>query len=305
VDLHCHTSSHLMRGLYTQSAAIDTILMEMDRYEVERAVILATSFPYKGTGLSTSAAVERVKAHTDRFMVFGTLNVHEDLDKQLIALRGYVDAKPRLMRGLKLYPGYQSFIMQKPKYRKIFRFAEYHRIPVMIHGGELHHCCPRGEFKCGTWCPLDNSAQMSHPDSMVDVFERFPEVRFIVSHLANPYFNELFSIMDRCENVWTDISGQWVTGKEDTPVYKKYIKGILTKFINAGMVDRICFGTDFPIQSHRDSIEIVESMNLSEADQKKVFYLNASKLLGIWRTEWEAEAQRLAEEVFPKELLDL
>lgn len=303
VDVHCHTSTHLMRGLHTESASIETILNKMDMFDIERSVILATAFPYKGTGLSTADALERIKDHKDRFMVFGTINVHEPLEYQRHMLAKY--AEKHLIRGIKLYPGYQSFVMNEPQYAWIYGMAAHYHLPVMIHGGELHHCCTRVQQKCGEVCPLDSAGHLSHPNSMLDVFESFPDVRFVVSHLANPYFDDLRHAMWAHKNIWTDISGQWVSGKEDTPEYKRTITEVVRRFIDDGLIDRICFGTDFPIQSHTDSIELVNSLNLSEEDQKKIFYINPSRLLGIWRKEFEVEAQRLMEEVFPDSLLDI
>jgi predicted TIM-barrel fold metal-dependent hydrolase len=41
------------------------------------------------------------------------------------------------------------------------------------------------------------------------------------------------------------------------------------------------FGTDFPIQSHKDSMEIVKSLRLPKREEERVFYGNAIELLGL------------------------
>jgi predicted TIM-barrel fold metal-dependent hydrolase len=83
-------------------------------------------------------------------------------------------------------------------------------------------------------------------------------------------------------NLYTDISGQFVSGSEDSPEYKKEIIKEINLFLDIpGVEDRILFGTDFPIQSYFHSIELVENLGVSQEIRDKIYYKNARKILGL------------------------
>ena len=118
---------------------------------------------------------------------------------------------------------------------------------------------------------------------MLVAAKRFPEVNFVLSHLGNPYFSELREVMRSCENVYTDISGQFLSAShEDDPEYRRELKTELKKFLEMpNGLERLMFATDFPIQSYKDSIEFVKMLELSKEEEKKVFYGNAKKILKL------------------------
>jgi predicted TIM-barrel fold metal-dependent hydrolase len=62
-------------------------------------------------------------------------------------------------------------------------------------------------------------------------------------------------------------------------LYKAEIVGELKKFLLIpGGVDRLMFGSDFPIQSFKDTIELVESLGLDQDAKEKIFWRNANKV---------------------------
>src|SRR3989339_222274 len=274
IDIHAHTSNHKMLGLHSQTASIDDLEMYAKKYNIEKIVLMATYFPFKGTGLSNYELLKRIQGK-DLFLMFGSLDISSDFEKGLNELEEL--ARDKKIFGIKLYPGYQ-----------IFDCADKYILPVKFHTGELHHCCPgenrkKGEFRCGSYCRIDKYGDLSMPKNIFPVAKKFSDVTFILSHLGNPYFDQLQEVMRECLNVYTDISGQFVSATdEDTPGYREVIKKEIEKFLNLSHgIDRIMFGTDFPIQSYKDSLEIIDSLNLSDLDKDKILYQNAKKLLKL------------------------
>jgi 5-carboxyvanillate decarboxylase len=45
--------------------------------------------------------------------------------------------------------------------------------------------------------------------------------------------------------------------------------------------DRILFGVDFPTESNKEAVDIVESSPISDSDKEKIFHLNAEKLFRV------------------------
>src|SRR3989339_752376 len=251
IDIHAHTSNHKMLGLHSQTASIDDLEMYAKKYNIEKIVLMATYFPFKGTGLSNYELLKRIQGK-DLFLMFGSLDISSDFEKGLNELEEL--ARDKKIFGIKLYPGYQIF-----------------------------DCADKNIFPIYELARKYNYGVLSMPKNFFLVDKKFSDFIFILSYLGNPYFDQLQEVMRECLNVYTDISGQFVSATdEDTPGYREVIKKEIEKFLNLSHgIDRIMFGTDFPIQSYKDSLEIIDSLNLSDLDKDKILYQNAKKLLKL------------------------
>jgi hypothetical protein len=284
IDMHAHTSTHRMRGLHTADASVAVLERQAEEFDIEKIVLMATYFPFKGTGLPNRELVQRV-AGNKRFLIFGSLdaqnNFHDGI-RELVELA--VDEK---IAGLKLYPGYQDFNPADPYYFPLYRLAEQLRLPVAIHTGALHHCCPatlraEGKFRCGDSCAIDRLEPLAKPLNLLAAPMAFPRVKFVFCHLGNDSFADLRTVMRQCPNVYTDISGQFLSGTdEDDLAYREMIKSELQQFLALpNGLNRLLFATDFPLQSYADSIALVKMLGLSESEERRIFYENAATLLG-------------------------
>ena len=293
IDIHAHTSSKPLWGLHTPTADLATIEALMDKHDVSLVVLMATYFPFKtstrgGGGTSNARLAELIKGNP-RFKMFGSLDASQgaNLDEGLSDLRAR--AQTGSLAGIKLYPGYQDFHPAMPRMFPVYRLAEEYGLPVMFHTGELHHCCPwterqAGHLRCGyPTCQIDQLGHLARPRSLAIVTACFPEVKFVFSHLGNPHFEEMREVMRTCPNVYTDISGQFLSGTaEDTPEEHLLLKHEIEKFLALpNGADRLMFGTDFPIQSYEDTIALVDSLDCSIETETKILRKNAEKLLGI------------------------
>lgn len=288
IDMHAHTTDKALWGLHTTSASIVDLEAKDSEYNVLRTVLLATYFPFKGTGLHNLELLQRV-ASNDQFLVFGSLdlmNVHKDGVQELRELLAQ-----DLIVGIKLYPGYQDILngsLVTARLQAVLKLASDYQVPVMFHTGELHHCCPRkdrdaGRGKCGTTCWIDRLQYQAEPEFLSQFAWQFPDVKMIFSHLGNPYFDQLQEAMLTLPNVYTDISGQFLSGTdEETEEYYQLIQQKIEDLLRSEELhDRILFGTDFPIQSYESSIRIVESLNCSGAVKEKIRWQNAARLLKL------------------------
>ncbi|MCX6778858.1 MAG: amidohydrolase family protein [Candidatus Magasanikbacteria bacterium] len=290
IDIHAHTSNRVLWGLHSSKANLVTLEKEAEEYGVIYTVLLATHFPYKGTGLHNMELLERIQERWPRrlsqFRVFGSLDVMNDFQGGLEELHSL--AKSRVIFGIKLYPGYQNFNPSDPNVFPVYELAQEFGLPVMFHTGELHHCCPKekrekGQGKCGSVCWVDRLGFLAEPKQMEGAIKNFPRTKFILAHLGNPYFEQTRILMRRYSNVFTDTSGQFVSGTaEDTLEYRAVLKKELEKFLMIpGAENRIMFGTDFPIQSYADAIALVKSLGLPQETEEKIFFRNAARLLKI------------------------
>ena len=288
IDIHAHTSDRRLNGLYTDNAKIHYLRWQAEILGISKICLMATYFPLKLSGLPNKAILERIKGD-DLFLCFGSLDMENNWLGGLNELIELAESKQ--IAGIKLYPGYQNIVLSDPTYAPLFALAAKYGLPVACHLGELHHCCPSAErnqlnFRCGQkTCLLDDEKRryLAHPDQLALVAQNFPEVNFIACHLANPYFSDLRRAMAVLPNIYSDISGQFLSGTaEDSPAYRRELIGEIKLFLDLPSgADRIMFGSDFPIQSQEDSLSIIEALDLSPADKEKILHRNAEKILNL------------------------
>lgn len=285
IDIHAHTSNKELWELHTKSATLDVLEAHAEEYGIDKIVLMATYFPFKGGGLPNHELLRRIEGR-DKFLVFASLDAMNNLEQGVKELREL--AESRKVHGFKLYPGYQDFHLSDERIFSVFELAAKHGLPVAIHSGDLHHCCPKDlatnkREKCGGRCYIDELGDLSRPREVVVAAERFPEVNFIMCHLSNPFFGELRDVMRQCRNVYTDISGQFTSGSsEDSPEYRLVLVGEIRKFLDLEHgSERLMFGSDFPIQSYEDSVTLVRSLGLTKEVEDKIFHQNAATLLKL------------------------
>lgn len=290
IDIHAHTSNRTLWGLHTSRANLSVLEKEAEENDVICIVLLATYFPFKGTGLHNLELLERIRGRRGRgsclFSVFGSLDAMNNFPGGLEELREL--AKAQVIFGIKLYPGYQNFDPSSHEVFPVYELAQEFGLPVMFHTGELHHCChkelrEKGQGKCGPVCWIDRLGYLARPKQMEGAIAAFPRVNFILAHLGNPFFEEVRELMRGYHNVHTDTSGQFVSGTdEDTPEYRAMLKSEMKQFLAIPNAEnRILFGTDFPIQSYVSSIALIKSLGLPRETEEKIFFRNAARLLRL------------------------
>lgn len=289
IDIHCHTTNHKLYGLHTDYARIEDILEHMRKYEIEKTVLVATYFPHKGTGVTNQMLLERIKGRPE-LIAFGSIDVENKPEQGLKELDEL--AAERKIKGIKLYPGYQEFSPSDEKMSQIYALAERYSLPVMLHTGSLH-CSIRDQYniecaviensakntRCkGVYCIKENM-YLSEPRQLINAAKKFPKVNFIASHLGYPHYNQLIELLQNCPNVHTDVSGVFKSGYEDD--YKTELEIEIPRIAKAVGIERMLFGTDFPIQSVQDSVRIVESLKLNASEKEMMYYKTAAKLLRL------------------------
>jgi predicted TIM-barrel fold metal-dependent hydrolase len=146
-----------------------------------------------------------------------------------------------------------------------YSIAEKYRLPVGIHTGSAgpDHGCP--DFK----------EEMGNPLLLKQTLAKFPNLRVWLMHAGVPFLNECIEIMKAHPNVFADISV--LNNPRIIPAGE--FSTIMKKFIDAGLEDRLMFGSDNgPIDLAVKSVEQLSF--LTSVQKEKIFYLNAERLFG-------------------------
>lgn len=155
------------------------------------------------------------------------------------------------LRGLKLHPDFQGYYVDDPSMDIIYKNVEG-KMPVLIHTGDVN-------------------TDYSSPRRLANVLDRYPGLTVISAHLGGySEWNEAEKyIVGR--NCYIDTSSSlWALPKEKS-----------VEIIRKHGVDRVLFGTDYPLTRHKEELERFFALGLTEEENNKILFENAKKLLKL------------------------
>ncbi len=149
---------------------------------------------------------------------------------------GHQDLK---LRGIKLLPMYAGFRPDDPRLDPLWRYAQRHQLPVLLHTGTTF--IAQAPLEC------------TLPRHIDPVATRFPDVKIILAHLSHPYEGECVVTIRKHPNVYADISAIHYRP------FQFYHSAMLVQ--EYGVWDKVLFGTDFPFTTVNATIDALHSMN--------------------------------------------
>ena len=186
-----------------------------------------------------------------RLRSFGGIHPDSDnIDAELTAI------KEMGLKGVKLHPDYQQTFIDDAKNLRIIEKAAELGLLVSVHAG-----LDLGFPDC-THCTPARAKRMLHLTGADNV---------ILAHMGG-------------FGMWEEVADLLVGEKVrfDTGVVARYMdRTLASEIIRAHGADKVLFATDTPWASYEDSVEFVSSLDLPEEDKKKIFGLNAAKLLRL------------------------
>lgn len=151
-----------------------------------------------------------------------------------------------------------------------FKLANKYAVPIAFHAADGP---PKRARKPGCCPNFDDS--MADPLLLKSVLDTFPNLRVYLMHGGEvTYHQQAIALMKAYPNVYTDLSIL-------NSVYPKALhEKLLRSFIDAGLEDRIMFGSDnMPLGA---IIERLSSFSfLSHHQKRKIFYENAARFFRL------------------------
>ena len=143
-----------------------------------------------------------------------------------------------------------------------YALAEKYKLPVGIHTGGAgpDHGSPNFKMELGNPLLLEN------------MLNEFPQLKVWIMHGGDQYYREAIHIMKKFDRVYTDIS----VLSNPVIVPAERFSLIMKAFMEAGLEDRLMFGTDNgDIEKVIAAVEALEF--LTELQKEMVFYKNAER----------------------------
>jgi uncharacterized protein len=262
IDCHVHLNNYHEDQHVSLPDSLARLQDAMAEAGVDYSLVL-TSYIVSPHRPSAAEVIEAVGKIDNIGVVAGVSYLHyreRDLRQMADFLRD------GLVRGLKLYPGYEPFYPHDQRLRVVYDLAEEFDVPVMIHSGDTYS--PTGRLK------------YAHPLEVDEVAVDHPNVKLVICHLGNPWLVDAMEVVYKNANVYADFSGL-VLGSF-TEAFEDYMEEQIKEVIlYAGEPRKFLYGSDWPICSMKSYVEFVRQLELPEKDLRMIMYENSRTLFRL------------------------
>lgn len=165
------------------------------------------------------------------------------------------------MRGLKIHPVAQNFSPDDERMMPVYEWLVKHDLPITAHSG----------------MNIDCKSTFGEPERWISVLEEFPDLKLILAHLGNGFWDQTVEMADKFKGVMFDtaIAISYI----DSPTTLDDEEAIdLIRTIGS---DRILFGSDYPWINPAKDIQRIKGLNISEDDKNLILGKNAAKLFNL------------------------
>jgi uncharacterized protein len=262
IDCHVHLNNYHEERAVSLAESLEALQAAMAEAGVDYSLVL-TSFLVNANRPSTAQVVRAIERIQNLGVVAGVSYLHYQ-QRDLRELADFLQAG--LVKGLKLYPGYEPFYPHDKRVQVVYDLAEEFDVPVMIHSGDTYSTGGRLKY--------------SHPLEVDEVAVDHPKVKLVVCHLGNPWLVDCMEVVYKNKNVYADFSGL-VLG-EFTDVFEDYMEEqIKDVILYAGEPSRFLYGSDWPICSMKSYVEFMEQLEVPAGDRQLMMYENARTLFKL------------------------
>jgi predicted TIM-barrel fold metal-dependent hydrolase len=156
------------------------------------------------------------------------------------------------LKGVKIHPDFQKFAIDDEKAFEIYRHIEG-KLPLLAHTGDYRYTYSKA-FR------------------VARVLEAFPGLTFIGAHFGGwSEWEAAADVLKGYDNLYVDTSSSLYTL---TPEKAR-------RLIDAFGVERVLFGTDYPMWNPREEFERFGKIPLDATERERILHKNAEVLLGI------------------------
>ena len=242
IDMHGHMGPY--NGIWFPYAPASDMIHTMDRAGVQ---LLCFSHHYAlfSPDIGNTFTINAVKEYPNRLRGYLVINPNypEIINHNIQNFNNYKD----IFIGFKLFADYHMKPIDDPSYSQVWSFANSNNMLILCH----------------TWggSPNDGEIIINKMSGL------YPDVKLILAHSIHGAWEESIKIALKSPNIYLDLTAVL----DDC--------GVVEKFIQSGLSERILFGTDLPWFHPHQGIGSLLSAHISDEDRHNILHRNAEKLL--------------------------
>ena len=264
IDAHAHLDDVTNTKLSAKKR-LNLLIKNMEKNRVSHSFILADIPTLPHEKFLSHEEMLKLISHYPQLHLVGKVPLHVAQNlKYLNRTRKYI--KNGEIIGIKLYPGYEKFYPNDPRYSPLYDICEEFDIPIMFHSGDVMDA---GHLRFATPLHIDEVAS-----------ER-PKMKIIICHMGNPWQLDTAAVTYKNKNVYADTAGLFYH-KLDIHM-EKFLDHKLEEFIRWNpKAEKLIFGSDWPITSVGDTIKLIKDLpHFMDKDKELIFSKNAKRLFKI------------------------
>jgi uncharacterized protein len=233
VDCHTHIRSLDEGEISAHLAAAET---------VDACVVLATL--NESRDRTNKELAEYVGQHQDRMVGFGVVNPIEDPigDAALVSLTEKMGLK-----GVVLYCSMSGFHPAHSRAMRFYAAVQEAGLPIFFHNGS--HSLRREAVLAYT-----------QPYLLDEVARTYPELKIIIGNMGVPFAEQTLSMVSKHPYVFADLTIR------PSKVWQTY--NIVVAAHERGAMDKLLFGSGFPLSDAGECIETLLGFNMLLSDTK-------------------------------------
>jgi uncharacterized protein len=270
IDCHTHLNRYTPDLPPTLEERHALLRAEMEAHDVAFALVLA-SYDVTPDRPATDELLERV-GHDPRLGIVAGVR-HAHLARDLPRLRGLLDGNR--VKALKLYPGYEPFLLSAPEMRPVYELAAEFGVPVMIHTGDTFEAAARVRF--------------AHPLEVDDIAVDHREVSFVVCHLGNPWLLDAAEVIYKNPNVFGDLSG-FTVGDWQPRFERLMVRKVDEVVAYVNDPSKLMFGSDWPISELGGYLRFLRRLDLTDDEREGILWANAAR---VFRLSFELRVEEV------------
>jgi predicted TIM-barrel fold metal-dependent hydrolase len=173
------------------------------------------------------------------------------------------------MLGASIWPAAQDFHPACSAAMRVYTEAQRLRMPILFHQDVRASSASKMEF--------------ARPYLIDEVAREFPSLKIVITQFGHPWIEETIALLGKHENLFADISG---IVQQPWQAYNALVLAY-----QAGVMDALLFGSNFPYSTAAESIEGLYSINqfchgtnlptIPREQLRRIVERESIKLLGI------------------------
>ncbi len=263
IDCHVHLNVYHESEARPTRQNVEDLFDKMKMHGVDHAVVI-TSYKVDADRPSAEELIG-ILAGDPRTTVVEGLRWRGDARTDLYTMEERISSG--VVKGIKLYPGYEPYAINDPSLETVIRIAVKYDVPVMIHTGDTYS--KRAKVR------------HAHPLLVDDLAVDYPDAKFIICHLGNPWFQDAAEVLYKNDNVYADMSG--LTLGDFDYEFERYmvtrLKDMITYMGDPGR--QLLYGSDWPLVRMGPYVKFLEDLGLPEEQKENVAWKTAARLFRI------------------------